>query len=351
MFLNSLKSLASAAGRRRLRQLRAQAVPPNPWTWNRARLLFLSGVFALPALTSCDRVKNALHPSGPDLRWQSDSTLLASDPGVVFRLVHDNDNNTLIFPIGTIGGSGARELKLSRRGWSAFDLKYLHSAAQVVVTRNGRATSDMLRHRGFWEPQALDTMLVRACRPGVPIPFALAEVRGNKAFIATNAPPVPLKYSAQISEGELRSALSAIPLLIAPTVGISPTQLARYERRVSQVVSAAGPHPTLVVSYDDPIAAPDSLLPMTERPRQFIVVLDKGVYGYKPSWTYKTLGNMRDVAPLRFLDALDVNGDGLVELFFGLRDAPNAINTRILRFETDAWRDMLEFWPRTPCAY
>ncbi len=317
-----------------------------------SRVSATAALLLLPALASCDRIKEAVSAGeAPDVRWQGDSTLLASRPNIVFRIVPSGDTAAMIVPMATMSPSGARELRLSRRGWAAFDLSYLQSSSPIIVTRNGKATTDLRSHRGFYEPTALDTSLVNACRPGTPIPFAFGRLSGSMPTLATSGPPTPLKYTSSLNADELREALEAIPLLIAPPAGIATSQLQRYERRVHQVPSAAGEHPTIIVSYDDPEVPADSLVPMTERPRHFLVVLDKGIYGYKPSWTYKSLGNSRDVPRLQFLDALDVNGDGLVELFFGIRGEPRLRNTRVLRYDADAWREVMSYSPRTPCAF
>ena len=161
--------------------------------------------------------------------------------------------------------------------------------------------------------------------------------------LATSVPPTPLKYPNELSAAELQEAIDLVPLLIAPTAGISTSQLQRYERRIFQVPSGSGPNPSIVLEFDDPEVPPDSVPSMGERPRHLIVVLDKGVYGYKPSWTYKSLGNRKDQVRLKFLDFVDTNGDGLVELFFGARVEALPRFTRVLKFETDVWRETLTY--------
>lgn len=300
------------------------------------RHLLVAAVVTLPTLVACDKVKAAIRP-GPDTRWLSDSALLASEPQVIFRVMPDGDTAKRVVPIATIGSQGLRELRMGARGWRAFDLNYLQSSANVVPLRRGRQADVLVAHRGFWEPMPRDTV-----RCQVPVPVGYARVTDEQVTLATSGPPTPLKYPGELSPAELQQAISTVPQLIAPTLGISTSILPRYERRVYQVPSGSGPNPTVVIVYDDPEVVADSIPVMGERPRHFIVVLDKGVYGYKPSWTYKSLGNRNDPNPrLRFLDFADVNGDGMMELFFGLRDYPEERYTKIMRFETDAWREAL----------
>jgi hypothetical protein len=306
------------------------------------RALMAATIFALPLLTSCDKIKEKFR-AGPDLRWSADSALLANRPKVIFRLVPDGDTAMLIAPIATMGTQGVRPLHMAGRGWRAFDLEFLQSTSTIHAIRFGKVVDAFEARRGYWEPVPIDTAF--RCQGGSPIPWGFARVNDRSVRLASNAVPTPLKYPAQLSPAELDEAIEAIPLIIAPSVaGISSSLLPRYERRVYQVPSASGPNPTVVVTYDDPEITPDSVVSFGERPRHFIVVLDKGEYGYKPSWTYKSLGNpRRDVHRLTFLDYMDTNGDGLAELFFGLRDAPSNRFTMIMRFETDAWRETLTY--------
>jgi hypothetical protein len=266
--------------------------------------------------------------------------LLANKPGVVFRLVPFNDSLVRVVPVASIGAQGARNIRMGNRGWRAFDLTYLQSDAPLHAVRRGRTTEGIARHRGYWEPSPLDSLLT-GCAAMFPTGFA--RLSDSQLQLASSVPTTPLKYPQELSEGELQKAIDLVPLLIAPTAGISTSQLQRYERRVFQVPSGSGPNPSIVLEFDDPEVPPDSVQPMGERPRHLIVVLDKGVYGYKPSWTYKSLGNRKDKVRLRFLDYVDVNGDGLAELFFGARIATAPRFTMMLKFETDVWRESYTF--------
>jgi hypothetical protein len=65
------------------------------------------------------------------------------------------------------------------------------------------------------------------------------------------------------------------------------------------------------------------------------------VYGYKPTFTYTTLGNRRSPPRYRYLDHLDVDDDGQSELLFGLQVDEAPLYTIVLRFQVDAWRELV----------
>lgn len=287
------------------------------------------------ACDTTERVKNALKAEQGDPVWQGDSTVLASHPEVLFRVTRDSTGARIV-PLATMGPQGFRLLTLSDRGWRSFDLDYLHAGKSLIPYRGGRAMSAVALARGMWEGAPLDT--IRGC--SIMLPGALAPLPDGVEFFTSGKRP-PLKPVTSLSPGELQTAIDAIPTLIAPAAGISMSMLPRYQRRVYVAETGNGPRPTIVVVYDDPEVVADSVPPMGARPRQLVVVLDRGVYGYKPTFTYTTLGNKLSPPRYRFLDHIDVDDDGKSELLFGLTVKGASLYTIVLRFEAEAWRELL----------
>lgn len=295
----------------------------------------------VPLLTtaSCDRIKDALkdeslNDAAGDPVWQGDSTLLASKPGFVFRVV-ESDGRRAVSPIATIGAPGFRAVRMGRRGWRAFDIAYLQSGNTLHAIRDGRVVSDVPMKRGMWEAGSqLDS--IQGCR--VLIPAGLADVGpGIKLLLAGERPS--LKAVPGLSAGELATATSTISTLVAPSAGISTSMLARYKREVHVLPTGVTGSPTIVAIYNDPEQVADSVQPIAQRPRQFLVVLDKGVYGYRSTFTYSTLGNSKSPPRMTYVDFLDTDGDGRGELFFGYYLSGKYDVTVAYKFENDAWRE------------
>lgn len=288
---------------------------------------FLAGL-SVVTLTSCDAIKERFRAQ-PDLKWQQDSTIIAGQPTLLFRIIPNSDTAAWAVPIATIGAQGFHQLDLGRRGRRLLDLEYMHSGSPLIGVHQGRQTPGVSLIRGMWEPTPLDTSL--NCTA------AFARLTNRNIHLATNKPPAPLTYSGQLGAAELQAELNKIPLLIAPTVGIATSMLQRYERTVHQVESGSGPSPSIVVVYNDPEVVADSVPEMGERPRHFVVILDKGTFGYRPSFTFKSVGKERSPR-LRFLDYMDVTGDGMAEIIFGYQ-WPQLV--QILKFEAEAWRRLV----------
>ncbi len=293
------------------------------------------------SVSACDRVKNALRPVTGDPAWQNDSTLLASAPTVLFRAVRPGERAQVV-PVATYGEQGLRFLSLSNRGWRALDIDYLQSTSTVTPIRNGAALPRLSLRRGMWEGTALDS--IAGCT--VIVPGGDAAVPAGVELLVSGPRP-PLNAVTPLGDGELQTIMTTVSTLIAPTVGVPLSAQSRYTREVHVVAGGNGPAPSIVVIYNDPDIASDSLRPIGERPRQLVIVLDKGVYGYKPSYTFSTLGNKRTPPRIKYLDYVDVDGDRKAELFFGLALPPEErraeLYTIVLHHSVDAWRELSRF--------
>lgn len=316
----------------------AMILPSNVARPSRLTRWGLLGI--LVTLGGCDKIKSALDSSSAnaaDPAWIADSTLVASNPTTLMRVVRQG-SDTRVIPIATTYPSAFRALTMSDRGWRLLDLRLLHRSATVVPLADGRALSPIAIRRGMWEGAPLDT--VEGCAV-LPPAASVAVPAGAQLVVAGALPSFP---KARPLTGSARDdALASALMLMAPAAGLPTSALRRYRQRVDIVPTGASPTETMIVTFDDPVSLPDTVTPYGQRPRQLIVVLDKGIYGYKPTYIFKTLGNAADRARRRFLGALDTDGDGVAELFFGVDDPKWPLVTYALTWETDVWRERFKY--------
>ena len=310
---------------------------PVRW-FRRARWSRTAALLTLVA--GCDRqpIPEGLDTS-TDAGWAIDSTLLASKPAVLLRVIRREDR-VQVAPIATFGAEGARLMRMGDRGWRAFDLQYLHKGAVVHPTRDGRALAPVSTRRGMWEGPPLDT--IAGC--AIQVPFAeVALPDGVELATVGAAPPTfgAVNAGAPLSDAALAEVADAVDKLVVPTTGIPLADLPRYRRRAVAIRTTRSGPPTVVMTYDDPVGPGSSEPAVGQRPRQLIVVLDEGIYGYKPAYTFTDISATRADMPRRFLGGMDVNADGTAELFFGLKDPLYPLVTFVLRRGEDNWS---EWW-------
>lgn len=302
------------------------------------RLALIAPLLSLLAAGACkgtlDKINSRLYkaPVG-DAAWETDSSFLADSPSVLFRVYHRNGTR-FVMPVAALGSSGLRDLHMTQRGWRALDIQLLYTGKTFLPIRNGQIGSPFRSEGGMWEDPThpLDTL------SGCPliIPRANVTVDPDVEIAMTNYKPT----SGQLLDGSaLENALSQVPSLVAPTLGVSGTELLRYKRSIHQIAHSEGP-PSILLEYHDPEPAPDTGVVQGVRPRHLIVMLDKGIYGYRTSWKYITTGMSIDRPVLHYLDAVDTNADGVPELFFSIDYKGGYTFTVMYRQWNDTWREM-----------
>lgn len=297
-------------------------------------------------MTGCDdgAVKRVFGKDPVLSRWARDSIFLADAPEILWRVLPDA-GGAYVVPIATLGKEGIRPLRLSARAWRKVDEEFMRAGKTLVPYRAASAERPMRMFRGMWQPGAgpLDSL-----NCPVVMPMARAITTGGEVRLlpplATNKERPALSGSVRLTQAQIDNALRDVGTLVAPTAGVPAGQLSRYERRVHQIPTGINGGVTLVVEYNDRAPLPDTLLAFGERPRQLIAVMDEGTYGYRPTLKYSTVGAPRTLPKLEFLDYLDVDGDGVPELFFGLLDRKlSPLFTVAYRFENDVWREIFRF--------
>lgn len=294
-------------------------------------------LFAL-AGGGCDRIRERLDPPPVgDTQWTNDSTLLAAAPQVLFR-VQSTPKGDRVIPMATIGAGGYHGLYMGGRGWRAFDLAYMQRGHELLAVREGRNTGRVPMERGMWDPPDAPLDTTQVCP--ILVPAGRARIGGETKFL-TAQPIGALRPVTGLAGGELNAELSKVSTLVLPTLGIGASVLPRFTRSVHTLATGVESTPTIVIVYDDPQRIADSLPVMNERPRHAVIILDKGTFGYRASYRYRTVGNGKTPPRYRFLDFVDLNGDGKGELLFGVDDDRiSAVATVVLRYENDSWKEM-----------
>lgn len=309
---------------------------PTPFLSPRGRraarsLALIAGGTAV--IAGCDRIKATLYPPKTDAVWLADSAFVEQSPRLLLRAVRTPAGARAV-PIASIGTGGVRALSLGDRGWRFLDTRLLRAGQSFVPYRGSAPLSPLRSARGMWEGGALDSL--PGCRD--PLPAAAIALPDGVELLTSGREALPT-IPATLGAGVLQEVLYTSAALMAPMAGITLDRIATYRRSVAVVGTGATASPTIVVSYEDPQVMRDSSTQMAERPRQLIVVFDRGSYGYRPSLTLSDVSATRISPRRRFLGALDTDRDGKAELFFGLSAgiARGELVTYSYRFSGDTW--------------
>ncbi len=319
----------------RLRPRRPAAAPLCASTWT--VLLALLG-----ATPGCDRVRElaadggaTATPNDPaSAQWRTDSTFLATGPGMLFRVVR-SEGATRAIPLTRLGRDFG-VLGLGPRGWRAFDVAYLYGGRTFTPLRGGTPLPAITSRRGMWEGDPLDSL--PGCR--FLLPGADVTVPDGVELLVAGRPPRFLPTPA-LSAAAVDDALQTLTTLVAPSAGIGMAALRQFRRALHVIPAGTSGRPALLALYQDPRPLPDSTDRLTLSPRFLAVLLEPGAYGFRAAWQYSTQGVPGAPPALAFLGHLDADGDGGTELFFGAADARVPLHLLVLRHDGTRWVESL----------
>lgn len=292
------------------------------------------------ALGGCEKVKSKLYPEAApevDQSWVRDSMTVAKGPPILFRAIKKGDQRLLI-PIATLRDSKVSLLRMSKRGWNYLDIRAFAEGADITPVQNGSAGAPIKVQQRMWENSAAPLDSITGCPNMIPVIRAPLPA-GLELAVMNYELPKGLKT---MSDAQVSEALSRIPQLVTPTVGVRPAQLERYTRSVHQLLRKNG-EPAVIAEYHDEAESSDTSVVGQRRPRHIVIVMEKGVYGYRPGWVYSTTGAYNDRPALRFLDSFDVDGDGNSEMFFRVEVPTGWSYTLAFKQRDGSWE---EIWRR-----
>jgi hypothetical protein len=260
-------------------------------------------------------------------------TNLAERPNVVYLLFGDRSDPRLLPVATTIGGQVA-PVSLDAHGWRAFDTLYFRPGTPISLYRDGRPDGDGEIRRGMWDATGPLYTLPR-CRALKPL--AAVKARASEASdvmlerIATSDPLAPGPPRAPIPDAALDSA-RAVALRVSQREGITRYARAGLDLAVFAVQTGATRNPTLVASYMERGGG------IQGRPRHVFVLADSAAGGYAPTFVHSADDSIPEFR--RFIDHVDITGDGVDELLLeGWANGGDSF-LLFLRYTNGKWREM-----------
>ena len=302
-------------------------VRASPAAAPRLRAIFGAAALAtiLTATTGCDKqaeTAEVVH-----------RTSLAGRPNVIFLLFGDQSDPRLLPVATTIEGQVA-PVSLDAQGWRDFDRLYFRPGTPISMYRDGRPDGDGEIGRGMWDGTGPLYTLPR-CRALKPL--AAVKSRDSESGevmlerIATSDQLAAGPVRGPIPGGALDSA-RAVAFRVSQREGITRGARARLDLAVSAVQTGAARWPTLVVSYLERGGG------IQGHPRHLFVLADSSAGGYAPTFVHSADDSLPEFR--RYIDHLDVTGDGVDELLLeGWANGGDSF-LLFLRYTNGRWREM-----------
>jgi hypothetical protein len=245
-----------------------------------------------------------------------------------------------MLPVATLKGGRLQAIRGPAETWRAFDRNYSQAGLRYTLYQDGAAAGTVEIARGMWTgSKPLYTL------PGCTQPTPLARVRVDASvstgytveFLASNAALGRRERPRGATAGAAPQART-MALAAGARSGIARSTLDSLDFRGVAIHTGATSAATLIGSFVDPGAG------LVEDARgaaaQVFVIADRGTRGYAPTLEHVVRAGSDAAEYVRYVDHLDVDADGIDELFverwrFGGRTA-----LAVLAYRSGRWTEV-----------
>jgi hypothetical protein len=269
----------------------------------------------LVAAAGCDKTKAMLglrrpqEPDGPPPEARLD---LTKRPNIVFQLFGERDDPRMV-PVAAIVDGVLKPIQLTASGWREFDAMYTRSNKTYPLYRDGEEIGQVRVRRGMWERADEPLYSLPGCRTVTPLAAVALETDARLSFTieALSATPgivVRPKTPAKTVKG-LDARAQRIALDVGRSAGIDSAALRPSAFHFVAINTGATKSPTLVASFLDPES--------TDRngsTAHVLALADDAGGGYQPTFRHTASGMVGSAEFRRYIDHLDINGDGIDEI-------------------------------------
>lgn len=282
----------------------------------------------LTAAVGCDKRAQGERADAP----AAHQTSLAGKPTVLFQLFGDPADPRLL-PVATMGHGRLSPISLDAAGWRTFDKLYFKPGARMTIYHDGVPMTTAVVQRGMWTGGAALYKL-----PGCRSPRPMAAVRLDSVpeemtsldLIGTSD-AIPAAPRAALTDAD-RDSARATAERVAARAGLIPAARAEMNVSVAALHTGATSWPTLLTSF---MEKPSSF---GLRPRQVFALADSSATGYGVTLFHAP----KDSTPefLRFIDHVDLTGDGVDEVVLeGWKPGSDSYPI-VLKFINGGWHEL-----------
>jgi len=269
----------------------------------------------LVVAAGCDKTKALLglgHPPEPDGPPPEARLDLTKRPNIVFQLFGERDDPRMI-PVAAIVDGVLKPIQLTASGWREFDAMYTRSNKSYPLYQDGMEIGQVHVRRGMWERATEPLYSLPGCSLVTPLSAVSIETRSRLSFTvealaATPGivvrPKVPVKLEKGLDARARRLAFD-----VARAGGIDSAALRPSAFHFTAINTGATSSPTLVASFLDPES--------TDRngsTAHVLALADDTGSGYQPTFRHTASGVVGTAEFRRYIDHLDINGDGIDEI-------------------------------------
>jgi hypothetical protein len=303
------------------------------------RFALIATILAVAA--GCDKAKAVLglgrppEPAGPPPEARLD---LSKRPDIMFQLFGERDDPRMV-PVAAIIDGTLKPIELTASGWREFDAMYTRSNKSYPLYQDGLAIGEVRVRRGMWERRDEPLYSLPGCRLVTPLSAVSIETEARlsytvEALVMTPGVSVRAKPAMKPPKG-LEAQARRLAFDVARAAGIDSSGLRPSAFRSIAINTGATKSPTIVASFLDP----ESTDKNGSTAHVFAMADDAG-RGYEPTFRHTAAGLVGGAEFRRYIDHVDINGDGVDEIVLEGWQFAGETFVSILGFSNGEWREV-----------
>jgi hypothetical protein len=293
--------------------------------------------------TGCDKAKTSSLANGsPTAESRPRAELdLSKHPTILFEVFGERANPQMV-PIGVVEGGKLHAIQLSAAGWKSFDRMYHRPGTTYTLYQDGRAVGTTTVKQGMWSKPDAPLYTLPNCQSLIPLAAVSLNSRVQAGitveFLATSAVLTRPAAAPSLTPSTVASLSREIGIQLAETAHIPRTRLDSLDFHAQAMTTGATANPTLVVSYVDPNS--DEGAAQGDETSYLFAIADKVGGAYAPSYSRVVNGSGVHAEYRRFVDHLDLDGDGVDEIV--LEGWQNGGDTylAVMRYKAGHWQEV-----------
>ena len=271
---------------------------------------------------------------------------LSERPDIVFQVFGERDDPRMI-PVAAVLRGDIKPIELTEDGWRTFDSLYTRSGAKYTLYRDGQKAGTVQVRRGMWENEEEPLYTLPNCNRLTPLASVGVQSAGDIGFTLELMAGGPTMGRADARPSESSDAINSIGRTVANSVateaGIEPSRLDALNFRALGVNTGTGAQPTVMASYLNEQADADA---GGGRIVHVFVLADANASGvYAHSFTHVATGRSSNAEYRRYVDHLDMTGDGIDEIILEGWKTGGDTYLMILGFRDGRWTEVFRGRP------
>lgn len=269
----------------------------------------------LVVASGCDKAKAMFglrrppEPDGPPPEARLD---LSKRPDIFFQLFGERDDPRMV-PVAAIIDGAIKPIELTATGWREFDAMYTRSNRSYPLYQDGVNIGEVRVRRGMWERPGQPLYTLPGCRLVTPLSAVALKTSARLSYtveaLATTpgvrvSPKPPAKPVKGLEARALRVAYD-----VARAAGIDTGSLRPSAFHFSAINTGATKSPTIVASFLDPEASDRN-----GTTSHVFALADESGDTYQTTFSHTAAGEVGAAEFRRYIDHLDLNGDGVDEI-------------------------------------